>query len=132
MIIRYDPIVRKDFFDTVMEPIYGTTPFASLDAIHPHRLSVFFILLASGIYYDSHPSAPILAQQYHVLSRAALSLGSILQEANCATVQALFMILRFIFITDRINNEERWLLGGLCARVAQIVSIFSILAVADA
>jgi hypothetical protein len=117
---RYDPIVRSDFMNTVVSPIYGTTGYVSVDTIHSHKLSVFFITMACGVLYDNHPSAPTLAQQYHILSRAALSLDSILQEANCATVQALFMIIRFKYISDP-RGEERWLLGGLCVKVAQIV-----------
>jgi hypothetical protein len=106
--------------NTIISPIYGATGFASVDTIHSHKLSVFFIAMASGVLCDSHSSASILAQQYHALSRAALSFDSILQEANCATVQSLFMIIRFKYMSDS-RDEERWLLGGICGRVAQIV-----------
>ncbi|KAH7914825.1 fungal-specific transcription factor domain-containing protein [Hygrophoropsis aurantiaca] len=119
----YNPIVRSDFYNTVINPIYGTTGIANLDNIHSHRLSVFFILLASGSLYDNAASATIIAEQYHALSRAALSLDSILQEATCATVQALFMCIRYIYQSDRTNNEGRWLLMGVCARVAQIIGL---------
>jgi hypothetical protein len=117
---RYDPIVRNDFMNTLVSPIYGTTGYVTVDTIHSHKLSVFFITMACGVLYDSHPSASTLAQQYHALSRAALSVDSIVHEANCATVQALFMIIRFIYISDP-RGEERWLLGGLCVKVAQVV-----------
>lgn len=116
---------------TILKPIYDTTVFPSLDNIHPHRLSVFFILLACGIYFEDHPSATVLAEQYQVLARAAFSLNTILRDANCATIQAMFLIMRFIFISDRSNNEERWLLGGLCARAAQIVSHFLFIPIGD-
>ena len=106
--------------NTIIRPIYGTTEFASVDTIHSHKLSVFFITMASGILSDKHPSASILAQQYHALSRAAFSFESILEEANCATVQSLFMIIRFKYMSDP-RGEERWLLGGICGRIAQIV-----------
>ena len=78
--------------------------------------------MATGVWFDNHPSATTLAHQYHALARAALSVVSIIQEATCATVQALFMVIRFIYLTERSNNEERWILGGLCARIAQAVS----------
>lgn len=108
---------------TVIGPIYGTTGYPSVDLIHSHRLAVFFVVLASGAIHDGHPSATILAQQYHALSRAALSLDSIIRDANSATVQALFMIIRFIHASDAKSGEERWLLGGVCAKVAQIVRL---------
>lgn len=107
--------------NNIISPIYGTTGVASLDTVHCHRLGVFFITMASGVWFDSHPSSTILAHQYHALARAAVSLEPVLQEGTCATVQALFMVLRFIYTTDRSGGEERWILGGLCTRIAQIV-----------
>ena len=120
---RYDPIIEQDFTTTILDLIYGTTGFPGLDTLHSHRLSVFFILLANGMVFDSHPSSPNLGRQYHALARAALSLDSILLEATCATVQALFLMFRFIYNADRSCNEERWLLTGLSARLSQTVSL---------
>lgn len=80
--------------------------------------------MATGVWFDNHPSATILAHQYHALARAALSVVSIIQETTCATVQTLFMMIRFIYLSERSNNEERWILLGLCARIAQTVSSF--------
>jgi hypothetical protein len=119
---RYDPIVRHDFMNNIISPIYGSTGTASVDTIHSHRLSVFFILLASGCTYDAHHSATLSAERYYALSRAALALDSILQEATCATVQALFMMVRYIYISDCTGYENRWLLFGICTRVAQMVN----------
>jgi hypothetical protein len=107
----------------IVDQIYGITGIASLDSIHSHYLSVFFILLAGGVFHDSHPSALLMAEQYHSLARAALALDSLLQEATCATVQSLFMIVRFMYNSDRASNETRWVLSGLCARVAQSVGL---------
>jgi hypothetical protein len=106
--------------DTIINTIYTSTGFLSVDSIHSHNLSVFFVLMATGLLFDSYPSALILAQEYHALSRAALSLDSVLVEANCATVQAVFMIVRFIHLLDG-RGEERYMLGGVCERVAKIV-----------
>ena len=108
---------------TIINPIYGNTGLPNLDLIHSHPLSVFFILLATGVVYDASPSAEALAEEYHILACAALCLDSIVvTAATCATVQALFMIIRFMYNFDRTANEARWLLVGLCCRVAQSVS----------
>ncbi|EGN96533.1 hypothetical protein SERLA73DRAFT_93018 [Serpula lacrymans var. lacrymans S7.3] len=119
----YDPIVRNDFMTTIMVPIYGNTGIVNVDSVHSHRISVFFMLLASGILYDNHPSAAVIAEQYRALALASFGLDSVLQEATCATVQALLMIVRYIYISDRTNNETRWLLVGMCSRVAQIIGL---------
>jgi len=106
--------------NTVVSPIYGTSGFVSVDTSHSHKLSVFFIAMACGVLYEQPPVRANVGAAISCSSRAALSLDSILQEANCATVQALFMIIRFTYISDS-RGEERWLLGGLCVKVAQIV-----------
>lgn len=124
---RYDPVVQDDLMNSIILPLYASSEYASVDAIHPHRLSVFFTVLASGAFWEDHPTAKVLAHQYHTLARAALSLKSIIREASSASVQALFTIIRFLHFSDANAGEERWLLGGVCVRIAQIVchSLFS-------
>jgi hypothetical protein len=120
---RYDPIVISDFTENIMQPIYGTSGYADIDSLHPHRISVFFIVLAMGALYDDNdPSSSILGEQYHALARAALSFSSIMIEVTCAAVQAIFMTLLYLYTSDRASNETRWLLAGVCCRMAQTVS----------
>ncbi|OJA10707.1 hypothetical protein AZE42_01058 [Rhizopogon vesiculosus] len=119
----FDPIIRDDFMANILTPLYGHTGSPNINNVHSHRLSVFFILLASGVVYEHSPSSGVIAEQYHALSRAALSLDPIYQDATCATVQALFMTVRYIYQTDCTNNESRWLLMGVVARVAQLIGL---------
>ena len=105
----------------ILGQLYDFKGSSTLETIHPHRLSVLFAILASGAFWDEQPTAKILAQQYLVLSRAALSLKPILRETTTAAVQALFTIVRFLHIADTTAGEERWILGGTCAKVAQSV-----------
>jgi hypothetical protein len=119
---RHDPIGVQDFIKTIVDHIYGPSGSANLHTLHPHRLSVFFIILATGVLYDDDKLSSILAERYHALARAALSLESILVEASCAAVQALFMIVRYIDASNRTCNETRWMLSGLCCRLSQTVS----------
>lgn len=108
--------------DTIINPLYDFQGYWFIGIIHPHQLSILFVILATGALWDDHPSATILAHQYHVLSRAALSLSPIAHEVNTFTVQALFTLIRFIHTADTNATEERWLLGGICTRAAQIVT----------
>jgi len=107
----------------ILTPLYGHTGSPNINSIHSHRVSVFFILLASGVLYEYSSSSGMISEQYRALSRAALSLDPIHQDATCATVQALFMAIGHNYQSDRTNNEGRWLLMGVVARVAQLVSI---------
>lgn len=119
----FDPIVRDDFVTNILTPLYGHTGSPNVNNIHSHRLSVFFIVLASGVLYEQSTSSGVIAEQYHALSRAALSLDPIYQDATCATVQALFMAFGHIYQSDRTNNEGRWLLMGVVVRVAQLIGL---------
>ncbi|KAF5383832.1 hypothetical protein D9615_003679 [Tricholomella constricta] len=119
----YDPISSEDFSASILAPIYGSDGYPSTDALHSHRLAVFFMILANGNLYDSHPSAVAVAEQYHALARAALSLDSVLVEVTCATVQALFLVFRFSYNASKAEKEERWLLTGLATRVAQTIGL---------
>ncbi|EPQ56450.1 hypothetical protein GLOTRDRAFT_39370 [Gloeophyllum trabeum ATCC 11539] len=120
----YDPVVQDEFMCDILPAILfdGSGTAINVDALHPHRLSVFFMVLATGtLFDDSIESATIVAEQYHALACAALSLKSILDEASTTAVQALFMLVHFVFLSDRGGNERRWLLCGICSRIAQIV-----------
>ncbi|KXN89399.1 hypothetical protein AN958_05772 [Leucoagaricus sp. SymC.cos] len=121
----YNPIPRSLFIRTFLDPIYGTTGIPSLTTVHSHKLSVFFIFLANGALYDetSGENTHWLSARYHQLARAALSLDPMLTDATVATCEALFMMIRFLFNSDRSANEERWLLTGLAARVAQMIGL---------
>ncbi|KAF8159717.1 hypothetical protein B0H34DRAFT_655640, partial [Crassisporium funariophilum] len=116
----YDPITVREFSTTILEPIYGGG-FPTPAFIHPHRLSVFFIILANGLMVEPHASSMKIAQHYYALSRAALSMESMVSEATCATIQALFSMIRYLYIADRTATEERWLITGITARIAQTV-----------
>lgn len=119
---RYDPIVQEDLMTSMVNPIYTATLYGDLEAVHSHRLAVFFMVLANGYLYDASPESVICARQYQALGRAALSFDSLSQEVTCATVQAFFLMVRFAYNSDRRANEERWLLTGLIARLSQVVS----------
>ncbi|KZP18904.1 hypothetical protein FIBSPDRAFT_1045841 [Athelia psychrophila] len=118
------PIPRSDLMKTFVDPIYQGNEVGSACAIHPHKLSVMFVVLASGTLCDDPAFASTLAHQYYVLSRASLSLRPITQEANTATVQAVFMHIWFLYATRFDNSsEERWVLSGICIKVAQIIGL---------
>ncbi|KZP31693.1 hypothetical protein FIBSPDRAFT_1037264 [Athelia psychrophila] len=118
------PIPRPDLIELYIDPIYQGNEVGSAYAIHPHKLSVIFIVLASGAIFDDPAFAPTLAHQYCVLSRACLSLKSVVREANIASVQAVYMNMWFLYNADHDNsNEERWLLQGICVKIAQIIGL---------
>jgi hypothetical protein len=124
---RIDPIVLDDFMGNIVELIYqpGNT---SLNALHPHQISVFFTVLAAGALFDNHPSPLASSEQYYTLARAVLGLSSILEGPTCAAIQALFIMVEVLAFLDRNVNEEKWILMGMCCRLAQSVRSFILIA----
>ncbi|KAI0048133.1 hypothetical protein FA95DRAFT_1127130 [Auriscalpium vulgare] len=120
----YDPIPRADFERVMLQPVYQTPDrLASLSSIHAHSVSVFFMVLALGSVFDDGPSRELVAEQYHALGRAAFAMDSVVQGATCAALQALLLMVQFLYQADRSGNERRWLLMGLCAKVAQMIGL---------
>lgn len=119
----YEPISRMDYETATFNFIYGPNGEIRLDQIHPHLLSVFFIVIANGAIFDRSANAEVASRTFHALARAALSMDSILQGSNCATIQAMFLIVRFIYNADRDRNEERWLITGLNCRLAHMIGL---------
>jgi hypothetical protein len=69
-------------------------------------------------------------RKYLALARAALSARPLVAEANCATVQSLFLHMLFMHyglnMRGSDSSEWRWVLNGICARVAHTVSAQSV------
>jgi hypothetical protein len=120
----YDPIGRHDLVNSILNPIYsGGDGVVNVDALDAHQLAIFFIVVASGALHGNHPLSNLLAERYHLLARAAFSREPISQMATCFTIQALLTIILHTYYADHNSNEERWLLVGLCGRLAQRVGL---------
>ena len=117
----YNPVPYEDFMDELIDKIYGPTNMPSLGNIHPHRLALFFGIMAIGhqrsVEFATAGGLNLNAERYYVLACAALSLAPIIAEAMCATVQALFLVLCYLGCGTRRACEESWLLIGVMARV---------------
>ena len=100
---------------SIVTPLYAPAGTATMARMHPHQLAILFAVLAAG----AQPTP--LAQQYHILARAAFSLAPLKRGANVTSVQVLFLLMWAMRSADPKSHEERWLLGGVCVRVAQQV-----------
>ncbi|TFY56032.1 hypothetical protein EVG20_g9091 [Dentipellis fragilis] len=119
----FDVVPRKELKKEFFDQIYASDGTVSLLSVHAHRLSVFFSILATGVYHDTHPSAALLSDQYHALACASFSTQPIAREASIATVQALFLVILFLWMSDRSTNELRWLMSGLIGKLIQTLGI---------
>ena len=101
---------------SIIVPIYG-----SGETIHAHQLAVLFAILAAAALPDESVQPTPVARHYYMLSRAALSLQPIKQQPTISSVQALLILMWFMRVSDGKSHEERWLLGGICVKIAQAV-----------
>lgn len=85
---RYCPIPEEDFNKTILRPLYESEN--SLEPLAPHKMSVFWMVLAIGVLVDlDRPAhAPDAMKLYHY-GRAALSIDSVLDEQSITGIQAL-------------------------------------------
>lgn len=88
------------------------------------RISVFFLLIAFGVRYDTDtPNAIDVSWHYLLLMKAAFSLVYLPTHAEYFTVVVLLLHSEYLCAHDRTHDEERWLDCGLAARIAQRVTI---------
>uniref|UniRef100_A0A0W0FZD4 Xylanolytic transcriptional activator regulatory domain-containing protein n=1 Tax=Moniliophthora roreri TaxID=221103 RepID=A0A0W0FZD4_MONRR len=114
----YDPITRQELEADIFDQMYYPNGHINIDKVHSHRLSAFFMVMAAGVMYEPGPDSKLVAKRYHALAKAALALDPITHEVSCATIQSLLVMFRFHYNLDRKGNEVRWLIIGICSRVA--------------
>lgn len=110
-------ITREDFTHEVLQRIYGPPGAPSVGQVHPHRLAVFFGVMAIGTALDFEPNACDQAGGFYILACSALSLAPMIAEAMVPTIQAVFLIKAFLHNSNRVSAEESWLLTGLIGRL---------------
>ncbi|KAF7971074.1 hypothetical protein HWV62_22137 [Athelia sp. TMB] len=112
------PITHSDLVKSIIVPLY-----ASGETIHAHQLAVLFAILAAAALPDESVQPTPIARRYYLLSRAALSLQPIKNQPTVSSVQALLILMWFMRVSDGKSHEERWLLGGICVKLAQAVGL---------
>ncbi|KLO13295.1 hypothetical protein SCHPADRAFT_904359 [Schizopora paradoxa] len=118
----YHPITRAQFDESVFSYVYDPEPEAEHDPIESHRLSMLLIVLATGILVDLNSrSHSTHAASYFQLSKAALSLSSILEEPSILSIQALVVMCHYLFLAD--VNGPRWTLMGIVVKLAQSIGL---------
>ena len=119
-VLRFMPILRREI-DDIVDTIYASG-YPIIDIIHPHKLAVFFSIMAQGAVFSRDSTASLVQEQYHALACALVSLEPITRGVTCSTVQAFFLIVRFLNNTVRTAAEDCWIIFGICVRVSQVVS----------
>ncbi|THH33361.1 hypothetical protein EUX98_g851 [Antrodiella citrinella] len=118
---QFTPVLRREI-EEILNLIYGSS-YPIIDSIHPHKLSVFFSIMAQGLAFSRETAASLVQEQYHSLACALVALEPITRGVTCSTVQSFYLIVRFLNTTVRTAAEDCWLIFGICVRVAQVMGL---------
>ncbi|KAJ7460579.1 fungal-specific transcription factor domain-containing protein [Mycena latifolia] len=117
----YTPISESDFYENIFGPIYDPNA-TSYESVSSHNLSVLYMVLALGTLVDlAMPAHSAEATEYYQLSRAALSIDSVLEEPSIAGIQSILLMCHFMFWAD--IEGPRWVLMGLVVKLAHSIGL---------
>lgn len=125
----FRPIKREELINDILSPVYKylkerQDPIS--DASHyvsPHKLAVLFMIFALGALVDlTLPPYSAEAESYFHLSRAALSLRSVFDSPEMATVQAIVLMASYHSLGGRkYTMDSCWSLISFGAKLSQSV-----------
>ncbi|KAK0453593.1 fungal-specific transcription factor domain-containing protein [Armillaria borealis] len=127
----FRPIQRDEIVDDILTPAYrcakerknGAVTAAQI--ISSHKLAVLFILFAIGSLVDlTLEPYNYESEHYYHLSRAALSLRSLFDSPEIATVQAVVLIASYHGMGgQRYTMDSTWNIMSLGAKLAQSLGL---------
>jgi hypothetical protein len=81
---RIEPLSREEYLDQIHKHILlAAETGIDLIIMHPLRLSLFFIICSIATLFDTEVADPVAAaEEWHHLSKAAASLGSLMDEPS--------------------------------------------------
>ncbi|EMD39931.1 hypothetical protein CERSUDRAFT_112176 [Gelatoporia subvermispora B] len=118
----YNPDASESFLPNLIHSVY-TQP---LIALLPHRLSLFYMLLAIGssvdLMQDNHQHQ---SEKYHQLARVALCETPIIDEPSFDGIHSVFhMVWHLLMFSDNKKAlEHAWGIMGLLAKLAQSLGL---------
>ncbi|TFK51695.1 hypothetical protein OE88DRAFT_1460474 [Heliocybe sulcata] len=118
----YTPIYETDFIDNVYTRFYNDVSLPEFTPVETHRLAVLYMVFAMGALLDlDRPPLSLEANQYYSLGRAALSIGSVLEEPSILSIQALVIMSHYMFWAN--IDSPRWAIMGLVMKLVQTVGL---------
>ena len=102
---RIEPLSREEYLDQIHKHILlAAENGIDLIIMHPLRLSLFFIICAIATLFDTSLPDPVAAaEEWHHLSKASASLGSLMDEPSLVgtkTVVSRGILTKFDFDID--------------------------------
>ncbi|KAL6303466.1 hypothetical protein BKA93DRAFT_734813 [Sparassis latifolia] len=120
---HYSPDASESFMPNLLHSVYN----APLQALLPHRLSLFLMILAIGTMVDlkeDQDRARHDAERYHQLARAAMCETMVIDDPSFDAINSLFFMVWYLlmFSYHKKSIEHAWGIMGLLAKLAQGVN----------
>lgn len=127
----FTPIKRDEIINDILAPTYRTFKAkqtgeaTGLSSVSPHKLAVLYLIFALGTLVDlTLPPYSKDAEKYYHLSRACLSLRSIFDSPEVATVQTIILMASYHGMAGkRYTMDSAWAITSLGAKVAQSLGL---------
>ncbi|KAH8829154.1 fungal-specific transcription factor domain-containing protein [Flagelloscypha sp. PMI_526] len=122
-------LLREELIDDFLAPIYKTLEKLdeALDMTHtsirPHRCAVLLLIFALGTWVDlTQDKYWEEADKYYHLARACLSMQSIFEAPEFATVQAIYLLAAYADVRGHLTSmtlHPSWTLLSVASKIAQ-------------
>ncbi|THH01564.1 hypothetical protein EW026_g1152 [Hermanssonia centrifuga] len=119
---QFNPDASETFLPNLIHSVYTT----QLSALLPHRLGLFFMILAIGSVVDLQRGPDRgTAEKYHRLARAALCEVPVMDDTSFDAVNALFFMEWYLlmFCEHKKAVEYAWGIMGLAAKLAHTIAL---------
>ncbi|KAF8239589.1 hypothetical protein L208DRAFT_1420701 [Tricholoma matsutake] len=126
----FQPLRREEMIDEILSPVYKamkdkqTNSPSAIESISPHKLAVLFLIFTLGALVDlTLDPYNTESETYYHLSCACLSLRSIFDSPEIATVQAVVLMAACHAEGGRKHTmDSAWALMSVGAKLAQSVN----------
>ncbi|KAF8624941.1 hypothetical protein AX17_006967 [Amanita inopinata Kibby_2008] len=121
-------VTRVQLVDEMLPAIYERhTPALGEEYAGPHDLALIFIVFAIGALVEQEPCKG-LAEHYHQIARAAISLQAVLEKPSIVTIQTLHLMSIYNAMSgsdlrSETSMEMTWSLITLASHLSQTVCL---------
>ncbi|KAH8834707.1 fungal-specific transcription factor domain-containing protein [Flagelloscypha sp. PMI_526] len=122
-------LLREELIDDYFAPIYKILetvdegPGITRAILRPHRCAVLLLVFALGAWVDlTQDKYWEESDKYYHLARACLSMQSIFEEYECATVQAIYLLSSYSELRGHITSmtlHPSWTHLSVASKIAQ-------------
>ncbi|KAH8827586.1 hypothetical protein DL96DRAFT_1463730 [Flagelloscypha sp. PMI_526] len=129
----FAPVLREELIDDFLAPTYKLLeaikefPERLRNVLRPHRCAVLFLVFALGTWVDlTLDDYWMDADKFYHIARVCLSMQSIFEAPECATVQAIYLLSAYSEVRGHSTSmtlHPGWTLLSVASKIAQSLGL---------